>query len=59
MAAYVLARYDFPGNRALYYMFLSGTMFPVYLALVPLFFVVKNLGMLNTFQGVHSRAGLT
>jgi N-acetylglucosamine transport system permease protein len=52
MAAYVLARYEFPGNRALYYMFLAGTMFPVYLALVPLFFVVKNLGMLNTFQGL-------
>lgn len=52
MAAYVLARYEFPGNRALYYTFLAGAMFPVYLALVPLFFVVKNLGMLNTFQGL-------
>lgn len=52
MAAYVLARYEFPGNRALYYIFLAGAMFPVYLALVPLFFVVKNLGMLNTFQGL-------
>jgi N-acetylglucosamine transport system permease protein len=26
--------------------------FPVFLALVPLFFVVKNLGMLNTYQGL-------
>ena len=52
MAAYVLARYEFPGNRVLYYMFLAGTMFPVYLALVPLFFVVRNLGMLNTFHGL-------
>lgn len=52
MAAYVLARYEFPGNRLLFYMFLAGTMFPVYLALVPLFFVVRNLGMLNTFHGL-------
>lgn len=52
MAAYVLARYPFPGNRALYCLFVAGAMFPVYLALVPLFFMVKNLGMLNTFQGL-------
>jgi N-acetylglucosamine transport system permease protein len=52
MAAYVLARYTFPGNRFLYYLFVAGAMFPVYLALVPLFFMVKNLGMLNTYQGL-------
>ncbi|MEK8110192.1 hypothetical protein NKG94_49525 [Micromonospora sp. M12] len=43
MAAYVLARYRFWGNRAVYYLFVSGLAFPVFLALVPLFFVVKNL----------------
>lgn len=42
MAAYVLARYDFVGNRLVYYVFLGGLMFPVFLALVPLFFVVNN-----------------
>jgi N-acetylglucosamine transport system permease protein len=52
MAAYVLARYEFPGNRFLYYLFVAGAMFPPYLALVPLFFMVKNLGMLNTYQGL-------
>jgi N-acetylglucosamine transport system permease protein len=52
MAAYVLSRYEFPGNRFLYYLFVAGAMFPVYLALVPLFFMVKNLGMLNTYQGL-------
>jgi N-acetylglucosamine transport system permease protein len=52
MAAYVLARYEFPGNRFFYYLFVAGAMFPVYLALVPLFFMVKNLGMLNTYQGL-------
>ncbi|MBV9025128.1 MAG: carbohydrate ABC transporter permease [Streptomycetaceae bacterium] len=52
MAAYVLARYDFPGNRFLYYLFVAGAMFPPYLALVPLFFMVRNLGMLNTYQGL-------
>jgi N-acetylglucosamine transport system permease protein len=52
MAAYVLARYEFPGGRALYFLFVGGMMFPPYLALVPLFFMVSNLGMLNTYQGL-------
>ncbi|MEU8419249.1 carbohydrate ABC transporter permease [Micromonospora sp. NPDC048835] len=52
MAAYVLARYKFWGNRAVYYLFVSGLAFPVFLALVPLFFVVKNLGLLDTHTGV-------
>jgi N-acetylglucosamine transport system permease protein len=52
MAAYVLARYKFWGNRIIYYLFVSGLAFPVFLALVPLFFVVKNLGLLNTYTGL-------
>lgn len=46
MAAYVLARYEFPGNRLLYYMFLSGFTLPIYLAAVPLFKGVYNTGAL-------------
>lgn len=52
MVAYVLARYEFPGNRPIYYLFAAGMMFPVFLAIVPLFFVVQNLGMLSTYQGL-------
>lgn len=52
MAAYVLARYTFPGNRAIYFLFVSGMTFPVFLALVPLFFVVKNLGLIDTHLGL-------
>ncbi|HYQ66676.1 carbohydrate ABC transporter permease [Actinophytocola sp.] len=46
MAAYVLSRYRFPGNRIIYFAFVGGLIFPVFLALVPLFFVVRNLGTL-------------
>ncbi len=52
MTAYVLARFPFPGNRFIFYMFMSGMLFPVFLALVPLFFLVKSLSMLNTYQGL-------
>jgi N-acetylglucosamine transport system permease protein len=52
MAAYVLARFRFPGNRIIYYVFVSGLAFPVFLALVPLYLVLYNLGLLNTFTGL-------
>lgn len=52
MVAYVLARYTFPGNRIIFYVFASGMMFPVFLAIVPLFFVVKSLDMLSTYHGL-------
>jgi len=52
MTAYVLARYPFKGNRFIYYLFAAGMMFPVFLAIVPLFFVVQNLGMLSTYHGL-------
>ncbi|GAA4440773.1 carbohydrate ABC transporter permease [Phytohabitans houttuyneae] len=52
MAAYVLARYKFIGNRVIYYLFVSGLAFPVFLALVPLFLIVNNMGLLNTFTGL-------
>ncbi|MEU7869446.1 carbohydrate ABC transporter permease [Dactylosporangium sp. NPDC049140] len=52
MAAYVLARYELRGLRLVYYAFAGGMVFPVFLALVPLFFVVKNLGLLGTLPGL-------
>jgi N-acetylglucosamine transport system permease protein len=51
-AAYALARYDFPGKRIVYFTFVGGMMFPVFLALVPLFFVVRNAGLLNSLPGL-------
>ncbi|MDQ2683808.1 MAG: carbohydrate ABC transporter permease [Chloroflexota bacterium] len=52
MAAYVLARFEFPGRRVLYYLFMAGLMFPVFLALVPLFFLVQDLNMTATYRGL-------
>ena len=44
MCAYVLARFRSSGNRAIYYLMLAGLTFPVFLAIVPLFFILKNFG---------------
>lgn len=52
MAAYVLARFDFPGNRFVYFLFIGGMSFPIILALVPLFFVMNNMGLLNSIHGM-------
>ncbi|MEN8652522.1 carbohydrate ABC transporter permease [Streptomyces sp. 21So2-11] len=52
MAAYVLARFDFPGNRLIYFLFVGGMSFPIMLALVPLFYVLKNMGLLETIPGL-------
>lgn len=52
MCAYVLARFAFPGSRAIYYLMLAGLTFPIFLAIVPLFFILKNVGLLNTLPGL-------
>jgi raffinose/stachyose/melibiose transport system permease protein len=48
MAAYVLARFSFPGNRAIYLLFLAGFMIPIRLAIVPLFVMMRDLHLLDT-----------
>lgn len=52
MAAYVLARYTFPGSRLIYYLFLAGMTFPVFLAIVPLVKVTQNLGLFANKPGL-------
>jgi N-acetylglucosamine transport system permease protein len=52
MCSYVLARFTFFGRRAIYYLMLAGLTFPVFLAIVPLFFVLENLGIRNTLPGL-------
>jgi N-acetylglucosamine transport system permease protein len=52
MAAYVFARYPFWGSKPLFGGFLGGMMFPHFLVIVPLFLMLKNMGMLNTKEGL-------
>jgi N-acetylglucosamine transport system permease protein len=52
MAAYAIARFEFPGNRALFYLFMAGLMFPVFLGLVPLYFLMSDLHIKDTYHGL-------
>jgi ABC-type glycerol-3-phosphate transport system permease component len=52
MAAYVLARYRHPWGRVVRLLFLAGLMLPAQLAMVPLFFELRALGLLETRAGL-------
>ncbi|HEX7353061.1 carbohydrate ABC transporter permease [Brachybacterium sp.] len=52
MTAYVMARYPFPGSRILYWLYLAGMTFPVFLAIVPLVRIVQSLGLFQTSTGL-------
>ena len=61
MASYSLAKYHFRGSSYLYYTFLAGMMFPIFLGLVPLFFLLKTLHLLDSHLGlilVYSAFGI-
>jgi raffinose/stachyose/melibiose transport system permease protein len=52
MVSFVLARYRFRFGGAMYALFATGLMFPVTVAITPLYIVVKNLGLANNLAGV-------
>ena len=52
MAAYALSRFQFFGARPIFFLLLAGLMLPLQQVIVPLFFEMRALGLLN------SRAGL-
>jgi raffinose/stachyose/melibiose transport system permease protein len=52
MASYVLARYRFRGRGAMYTLFAAGLMFPMTVAITPLYLMIKSLGLINTLPGL-------
>ena len=52
MASYALARYRFRGNGAMYSLFAAGLMFPMTVAITPLYILVRTLGLMNSLGGV-------
>jgi multiple sugar transport system permease protein len=52
MAAYAFARLRFWGRDVLFYAFLAATMIPSIVLFIPNFVLIKDLGWLDTFQGM-------
>jgi raffinose/stachyose/melibiose transport system permease protein len=51
-SAYGISRFKFPGNNALYYVFLLGMIIPAQLTILPQVLLEKNLGLINTYAGL-------
>lgn len=61
MAAYALARYAFTGSSFILLFFMSGLMLPLKLAIIPLFILFRDLGILDTYLAliaVYTAMGL-
>ena len=52
MAAFVIARYAFRGRDVLFALFTAGLLFPLTVAVVPLYTMLKALGLLGSLLGV-------
>jgi multiple sugar transport system permease protein len=52
LAAYAFARLQFRGRRLIFFLFLAATMIPGIVLFIPNFILIKDLGWLNTFQGM-------
>ena len=52
MLGYVLAKFDFAGKKMLFRLVLATLMIPGMVTLVPLFVLIANMGLVNTFGGL-------
>ncbi len=52
MAGYALAKLRFPGRKVIFIAILSTMMLPIQVTIVANFFILKNLGWLDTYQGL-------
>lgn len=51
LAGYALARLKFPGSRPIFFIILGTLMIPGVVMLIPRFLMLRQLGLLNTYQG--------
>ncbi|MBN1174681.1 MAG: carbohydrate ABC transporter permease [Micromonosporaceae bacterium] len=52
MAAFVLARFAFPGREVLSMVFATGLMFPFAVAILPLYMMLRTIGLVDSPWGV-------
>jgi len=52
MAGYALAKFRFPGDNIIFLTIMSAVMVPLQIVLIPVFLVLRDLGLLNTLWGL-------
>jgi len=57
MAAYAFAKINFPRKNRLFILLLITMMVPMQTTMIPSFYILKQLGLLNTFSGLIIPAG--
>ena len=61
LAAYPFSQFKFRGDTAVYFLLLSGMYIPYQTVLIPLFFIIRRLGLYDTIPGlwlVHTAYGI-
>ena len=52
LAGYALARLYFPGRNLVFLLFITGLMFPFFSVMIPLFYELRDVGILGTKAGL-------
>jgi multiple sugar transport system permease protein len=52
LAAYAFARLNFPLRDKIFFLYIAALMIPGIVTLIPNYILIRNLGWLNTFQGI-------
>jgi ABC-type glycerol-3-phosphate transport system permease component len=52
LAGYALARLYFPGRNVIFLLFITGLMFPFFSVMIPLFYELRDVGILGTKAGL-------
>lgn len=58
-AAYALSRFKFPGRASILIFLMATQMIPVIVLLLPLYFILKRLGLIDTYFGVIAAYSVT
>src|SRR5258708_14781355 len=59
LAAYALARLEFPGRTFIFILFLSALMLPAQVTAIPTFILIRSFGLLDIHEAVYLRALIT
>lgn len=52
LAGFGFAKHEFPGKELLFIIVLSMTLLPLQIIMIPLFVIIKQLGWIDTYQGL-------
>lgn len=52
LSGYALARFQFPGNRLIYFTFVGGMLLPFQVLMLPVFRLTNAIGLYDTYAGI-------